>query len=223
MEQKRGAGKQAKLMCQYGAAGEQFQKTAKAGLYGPPIDMSREDADRFVNLYRQMHPQVCAKHYGLWAQCERVIARLAGGPPLDWNIFHVRDGKIYLPTGHPLNYDTLEFHVPDETEQVRDFERSGFWRMRTRQGWKKMWGSKVVQNLCEAVSAVIVRQVMNRITGMGSRVLNWPYDELLALIPKDGNEQRHLDICKAEMRRTPDWLPGLPLDCEGELSERYSK
>ena len=86
-----------------------------------------------------------------------------------------------------------------------------------------MWGSKLVQNLCEAVSAVIVRQVMNRITGMGYRVLNWPYDELLALIPKDGNEQRHLDICKAEMRRTPDWLPGLPLDCEGELSERYSK
>jgi hypothetical protein len=223
MEQKRGAGKQAKLMCQYGAAGLQFQKTAKAGLYGPPIKMSIEDADRFVQLYRNMHPQMCAKNYGLWAQCERIIARLAGGPPLDWNIFHVRDGKIFLPTGHPLNYMSLEFYVPTEDEQVRDFERSGYWRMRTRQGWKKMWGSKLVQNLCEAVSRVIVSQAMNRITGMGYRVLNWPYDELLLLIPKDGKEEQHMERCAIEMKRTPDWLPGIPLDAEWSLGERYSK
>lgn len=64
---------------------------------------------------------------------------------------------------------------------------------------------------------------MNRITAMGYRVLNHPYDELLTLIPKDGYEQQHVERCVAEMKKTPAWLPGLPLDAEYSLSERYSK
>ena len=70
---------------------------------------------------------------------------------------------------------------------------------------------------------MIVSQAMNRITGMGYRVLNWPYDELLLLIPDDGHAEEHLERCRAEMIRTPTWLPGLPLDAEGSLGERYSK
>ena len=47
------------------------------------------------------------------------------------------------------------------------------------------------------------------LTAMGYRVLNHPYDELLTLIPKDGREQEHVERCVAEMKKTPDWLPGL--------------
>jgi len=223
MEQKRGAGKQAKLMCQYGASGKQFRKTAKAGLYGPPIDMSQEDADRFVALYRSTHPAVCARNTGYWAQAERMIARLAGGPPVEWGPLTVKDHKIFLPNGTRLVYDTLEFYVPDDLENCRDFERQGYWRVRTKREWKKMWGSKLVQNICEAVSRVIVTQAMIRIKRMGIRTLNYPYDELLLLIPKDGNEEQTLEACKAEMTRDVSWLPGLPLDCEGRLGERYLK
>ena len=58
---------------------------------------------------------------------------------------------------------------------------------------------------------------------MGYRVLNWPYDELLVLIPKDGREQEHVERCAAEMKIAPAWLPNLPLDAEYSLGERYSK
>lgn len=226
MEQKRGAGKQGRLMCGYGAAGKQFQAAAKAGLYGPPISMEREDADRFVATYRVDTPSVCARNTGYWVQAERMLARLAGGPPLQWGPLEIRDHKIYLPNGARMNYDTIEFYRPvedDEIAKLKDFEREGYWRVRTRSGWKKMWGSKLVQNICEAVSRVIVTQAMNRITGMGYRVLNHPYDELLTLIPKDGREDWHAERCVAEMKREVDWLPGLPLDAEFSLSERYSK
>jgi hypothetical protein len=120
-------------------------------------------------------------------------------------------------------YDTLEWHIPDADEECRDFERDGFWRLKTRQGWKKMWGAKLTQNICEAVSRVIVSQAMLRIKRMGFRTLNWPYDELCLLIPDDNRAQENLQLCMNEMKRTPDWLPGLPLDCEGSLGERYSK
>lgn len=223
LEAMRGMGKQARLMCGYGASGKAFKRTAKNGLYGPSVDMSIEEANNIVKLYRTENPSICAKGTGYWAQCGRVIARLAGGAPMDWGPLHVRDHRIYLPGGQPLIYDTMEFHRPEPGEEVRDFEEDGYWRVRSRQGWKKMWDSRLFQNICEAVSRVIISQAMIRITRMGYRVLNWPYDELLLLIPKDGKEQWHLDRCKAEMVREVPWLPGLPLDCEGSFGERYSK
>jgi hypothetical protein len=224
MEQKRGAGKQAKLMCQYGAAGKQFQTTARAGLYGPPIDMTTEDANRFVKLYRDSSPAMCLKNTGYWAQCERMLARLAGGPPIEFGPMTVKDHKIYLPSGQYMVYDSLEYHRPDSDEEVRDFERDGYWRVKVKQGWKKMWGAKLTQNICEFVSRVIVTQAMIRIKRQyGIRTLNHPYDELLLLIPDNSKAEETLQLCMAEMKLTPSWLPGIPLDCEGSLGKRYSK
>lgn len=223
MEAKRGMGKQGRLMCGYGASGKQFKATAKNGLYGPSVEISLEDSNDFVALYRSDNPSICARNTGYWAQAERMIARLAGGPPVDWGPLHVRDGRIYLPNKTCMVYDSLEFHRPDADEEVRDFEANGYWRMRTKRGYKKMWGSKLVQNICEGVARVIVSQAAVRITRMGYRILNWPYDELLCLIPKDGKEEWHVQRCKAEMTREVPWLPGLPVDCEAHLGERYMK
>jgi hypothetical protein len=209
--------------CGYGAGAKQFKKTAKNGLYGPPVDMSIEDATEFVRLYREDTPSVCAPRTGYWAQANKMIARLAGGEPLQWGPLLVKDHRLYLPNGCCVVYDTLEYHVPEEGEPCREHERGGYWRVRTRQGWKAMWGSKLVQNICEAVSRVIVTQAMVRIRQMGIRTLSYPYDELLLLIPKGPDAERTLAACKREMTREVAWLPGLPLDCEGELGDCYEK
>jgi hypothetical protein len=222
LEMRRGAGKQAILMCQYGAAAPKYQRTAQIGLYGPPIDMSLEEAERHVALYRETYSAICAKNTGYWAQASRVIARLAGGAPMQWGPLEIRDKRIYLPNGCPLVYDTLEWHKWDGVEPCRDFERDGWWRVRTKRSWKKMWNSKLVQHICEAVSRVIVTQAMNRIIGIGYRVLNHPYDELLCLVPKE-NAEKHAERCRLELCRDVPWLPGLPLDAEVTLGERYSK
>jgi hypothetical protein len=224
MEQKRGAGKQGRLMCIYGAAAEQYQKTAKAGLYGPPVDMDYGEAVRHVKIARDMMPAVTARNTGYWAQCERIIARLAGGPPMEWGPFLVKDHKLILPSGQSMLYNTLEFHRPDADEDCRDFERDGYWRMRVKRGWKKMWGSKLTQNICEMVSRVIVSQAMIRIKRQyGIRSLNWPYDELLLLIPDNSKAEETLELCRLEMCKAPSWLPGIPLDAEASLGKRYSK
>ena len=225
MTAKRGLGKQGRLMLGYGGAGQKFKETAKNGTYGPSVDISLDDAKKFVALYRSDTPSVCAPNTGYWAQCNRMLARLAGGDPIQWGPLHVKDHRIYLPNGAPVIYDTLEFHIPDDEEKqhLRSFEWKGFWRLKTRQGWKTMWGSKLTQNICEAVSRVIVSQAMIRLKHMGYRTLNWPYDELLLLIPDDGDPERHKEICLREMRREVSWLPGLPLDAELNIAERYSK
>lgn len=224
MEARRGSGKQGRLMCGYGSAGRQFKITAKNGLYGPSVDMTIEEANRFVATYRSDTPSVCAPNTGYWAQAGRMLSRLAGGEPAQWGPLLVKDHRIHLPNGCPLIYDTLEYHVPEPGEEVRnEFDRNGYWRVKTRHGWKAMWGSKLTQNICEAVSRVIITQAAIRIVRLGYRILNIPHDELLVLVPRDGREETHLQVLLTEMRRTPDWLPGLPLDAEGSLSERYSK
>jgi DNA polymerase bacteriophage-type len=224
MEAARGLGKQGELMLIYGAAAKQFKATAKNGLYGPPADISIEDADAFVRLWREDNAHITHRVTGYWQTCEEMLKVLAGGATWQVGPLLCTMHKIYLPNGAMMNYDSLEWHRPDDTEECRDFERQGYWRMKTRQGWKKMWGSKLTQNICEAVSRVIVSQAMLRIKHQyGFRTLNWPYDELLLLLPRDGHEDKNLELCMAEMRREPTWLPGLPLDCEGQVSERYSK
>ena len=220
MEAKRGMGKQGELMCGYGAAAAQFRRSAKAGLYGPPVELSEADAGRFVDVYRDTHPAVV----DYWKQCNRIIARLAGGPPMDWGPFLVKDHRLILPSGQDMNYESLEFHRPESDEDCKDFERQGYWRMRVKRGWKKMWGSKLTQNICEMVSRVIVSQAMIRIKRQyGIRSLNWPYDELLLLIPDNSKAEETLELCRREMCQTPSWLPGLPLDAESSLGKRYSK
>jgi hypothetical protein len=220
MEAKRGMGKQGELMCGYGAGSAQFARTAKVGLYGPPVILSEETADRFVKIYRETHPKVV----DYWKTCNRIIARLAGGPPMEWGPFLVKDHKLILPSGQAMIYDTLEFHRPGADEECRDFERDGYWRMRVKRGWKKMWGSKLTQNICEMVSRVIVSQAMIRIKRQyGIRSLNWPYDELLLLIPDDSKAEETLELCRLEMCQAPSWLPSIPLDAEASLGKRYSK
>lgn len=224
MEAKRGMGKQGRLMCGYGAAGKQFRATAKNGQYGPPVDIPIDDAIKFVSMYRTTTPSVCAPRVGYWSICNfKMLPALANGSTLEVGPLTIKDHRIYLPNGAMMIYDTLEWHIPDADEECRDFERAGFWRLKTRQGWKKMWGAKLTQNICEAVSRVIVSQAMLRIKRAGFRTLNWPYDELCLLIPDDGHAEENLQLCMNEMKRTPDWLPGIPLDCEGSLGERYSK
>jgi hypothetical protein len=225
MEAKRGMGKQGRLMCGYGAAGPKFKITAKNGLYGPSVDIPLDDANKFVQMYRTSTPSVCGKNTGYWNVCNyKMLPALANGSKLEIGPLTIKDHRMYLPNGAMMIYDTLEWHIPDaDEENVRDFERNGFWRLKTRQGWKKMWGAKLTQNICEAVSRVIVSQAMIRIKHMGFRTLNWPYDELCLLIPDDGHAEENLEACRQEMIREPTWLPGIPLDAEASLGVRYSK
>lgn len=224
MEAKRGMGKQGRLMCGYGAAGKQFRATAKNGQYGPPVDIPIDDAIKFVSMYRTTTRSVCAPQTGYWSICNfKMLPALANGHATEFGPLTIKDHRMFLPNGAMMIYDTLEWHIPDADEECRDFERDGYWRLKTRAGWKKMWGAKLTQNICEAVSRVIVSQALIRIKRMGFRTLNWPYDELCLLMPDDSKAEENLQACIAEMKRTPDWLPGIPLDCEGSLGERYSK
>ena len=206
---KRGAGKQGELMCGYGCGGPKFARVAAMGLYGPPIIIDEVEGARRVDIYRSTHPAVM----DYWRQGEWMLSRLANGNTAQWGPMTIRDHKMFTPNGLPLNYDTLEWHVDEETGE------RGF-RLRTRQGWTRIWGSKLVQHVCEALARCIVGDAMTTI-GRYLRVVGMSHDEIWVLIRK--GDQAAFDWCLSVMRQSPAWAPDLPLDAEGSYGDRYAK
>lgn len=223
----RGAGKQAKLMCQYGCGGEKFARVARMGLYGPPIEISDDEGKRRVGIYREMHPAVTA----YWRQADAILADLADGSTTQWGPMRIENHRMYTPSGVPLIYDTLEWY-----EETIDDGKGGIhdrgYRLKTRQGWTRMWGSKLVQHVCEALAREIVGTAMVKIGRAGLRVVGMSHDEVWVLIQKKFNTngqwdeaatQRAFDWCLDMMRESPPWAPDLPLDAEGSYGDRYAK
>jgi DNA polymerase bacteriophage-type len=196
----RQVGKVLELQAGYGSGGPKIAATlrTKAGIILTP-----EEGIKARDAYRDTHPAVVQ----LWKAGGRMLSRLAGGPPFNWGPTVVRDGQIYLPNECPLNYQSLEFYRDEETGEE-------YWRLKTRRGWTKMYGAKLVENLIQALARVVISQAMIRIVGLGYRIVGTEHDSLWILIPKDGKEKWHIDRCLVEMSRTPEWLPGIPLAAE---------
>lgn len=205
----RQAGKVVELQAGYGSGGPKIRQTlrVKAGIH-----INDEEAMRYRDAYRETHPRVVE----LWGAAGRMISRLAGGDPTDWGPVHIRDGKMFLPNGTWIDYTTLEYYRDDEYDD-------SYWRLKTRKGWVKIYGAKLVENLIQALARVVISQAMVRIRRNGYRIINTKHDSMWILIPRDGREQEHIRYIESEMRVEPAWLPGIPLDAEGHLGERFSK
>ena len=124
--------------------------------------------------------------------------------------------RLVAPNGMHLNYDSLEWHVNEDGDK--------YWRIRTRRGYAKLYGAKVVENCIQFISRVHTMQVALRVereTGL------WPWmrnhDELAYLVPDNQYAQPTMQWVTDQMRKPPEWLPQIPLDAEYTLSERYEK
>lgn len=211
-EKERGTGKQLELSCGYGCGGPTIVKTAKKGTYGPPVYLSDEEGVRARDTYRLSHAAVV----GLWAVAGDVLKKLHSGLQFDWGPLTIKDKRIWLPNGAPLIYETLEWYTDPETGDQ-------FWRMRTRKwSWAKMYGAKLVENVIQALARLHVSQAWLRCKGVGLDMVSMEHDKLIALV-REHEAQAAFDFMKTEMSRPPEWLPNVPLDSEGYISQTFAK
>jgi DNA polymerase len=199
----RGTGKQGELSCGYGCGWKKFQKVAALGTYGPSVTLTDMDAMRAVALYRQTHQNVVQ----YWKECELMLQRLADPryEGVAWGPMWVADQAIKLPNGVKLRYDALE-------------QRDGEWQLKTREGWQKMYGAKLAQNICEGLARTIFSDALLRLPVL--KLVMMSHDEAVFLLHDDADD---IEFILDEFKRPPSWAPDLPLDAEGHLSEVYSK
>jgi DNA polymerase len=218
METKRGTGKQLELSCGYGAGGPTIQATAKKGTYGPPVFLTGEEALRARDMYRASHPWVVS----LWKDADVALAKIYSHHDFPWrDILNVKQKRIVLPNGTPLIYDTLEW--------CNDVDERGYsfgWRIRIRKEgqikWVKLYGAKVVENIIQALSRVHVAQAWLRCQKAGIRMVSMEHDKLIAVC-READAPAVNAYMHAEMCRSPDWLPGIPLDSDGYISRTLKK
>ena len=202
-KRERQVGKGIELGCGFGMGAPKLKGTlAKQG-----VALDDAEAKQGVDTYRATHPAVVA----LWREGDKVLRALADKEDFTWRIFAGRDGRLYHPNGTWLDYATLEWHA-DETTGDR------FWRLRTRDGWKKMYGAKLVENAIQWLSRIVTSEAMVKFQAMGLPVVGMSHDDVWLLTP--ARDPRKDEIA-AVMATTPSWAPGLPLGADCKLGATY--
>jgi hypothetical protein len=211
------------LACGYGVGAKKlFAQMRAKKVPGAAIEL----AVQAVNAYRASHQQVV----NLWNHGNELITWLGGGKgkidapfglPLD-----IRDGKIILPNGFPMHYE-LEWDDGAEPDwgSERDSERVIWskpgWKRKTRNGWTRIYGAALVENIFQALGAVAIGQSVLRIKeriGLLPTLLE--HDAGAWIVPEKMIDQV-MPILIEEVGRAPSWLPQAPMDAEGTYGERY--
>lgn len=212
-------GKIVELQAGYGSGGNKIRSTVRVKS-GGKILLSPAEGVQARDAYRSTHTAVTA----YWKYAEHVLGLMASNNlDMRWGPFKVvcdiaaGTKRIVLPNGIQLIYDTLNYYSDPETGDR-------FWRLKTRKGWVRIYGSKLIENMIQALARVVVSQALLRLKKLGYRCKNTKHDSLWLLIPKDGQIERHKAVILQEMSRDLPWLPGCPLAAEfkGEPAERIT-
>ncbi len=201
--ERRNTGKVLILQSGYGASEVSIQAAAKKNGVTLTIERSLEAKD----LYRFRNKEIVR----YWRDASNMLNLIFSGFTRTWGPMEVKNKRVYLPNGAPLIYDTLDWDAGENQ-----------FKYKTRRGWTRIWGSKLVAETTQALARVVASQAMLRMQAVGIRIVWGTHDDIVAVAP-DNQAQAVYDFMLAEMKKPPKWLLELPLNAEGFIDERYSK
>lgn len=195
--------------CGYGMGAAKFQAELKSST--PSTEISIEEARRIIDIYRKTSPEITR----LWTQAQKMLISLSQGNGASIGRAGVlevvpKETGIKLPNGLLLRYDDL---------QARQGEKGYEFTYKTRKGRIKIYGGKVVENVCQAIARCIIGEQMVRIAKRYKVVLT-VHDAVACVVPdaKVWEAQVYVEEC---MRWVPEWSTGLPLNCESGFGKSY--
>ena len=109
-----------------------------------------------------------------------------------------------------MRYDDLRF---TETDKGVEFD------YKTRRGRTRIYGGKVIENVCQGIARCIIGEQMLKIAKK-YRVVLTVHDAITCVVRESDKEeaQAYIEEC---MRWVPDWATGLPVNCESGVGESY--
>ena len=127
-------------------------------------------------------------------------------------LIRVEPGKgLTLPNGLHIQYPNLRAIVGEDSKRELVYTSKGL--------PVRIYGGKVVENVCQAVARQVVAEQMLRINRRYRPVLT-VHDSVAVLAPKAEapEAQAYVEEC---MSWNPAWATGLPLACESGIGESY--
>jgi len=202
-------GKTTILGAGYGMGAVKFQTQ----LAGMGVDMGLNEARRIIQIYRKKNGAISQ----LWTDANNMVHYMARGDTLQFGKEGVLvvDGvakSITLPSGLPMFYSDVSAY---------DTENGTEYMYKTRKGLNKIYGGKVVENVCQAVARCIIGHQMILIAKRYKVVLT-VHDSIVVAVPDaDVAEARvYVEHC---MSQKPDWAEGLPITCESGTGKSYGE
>ena len=208
-KEERFVGKTTILGAGYGMGAPKFKAQLKT--FG--AEVTDEEARHIIQVYRQTYPNIVR----LWRDAQSALEALTKDSTTSLG----RDGvltlapeerSIRLPSGLLLRYDGLI--------TVRD-EKGMQYQYKTRYGWNKIYGGKVIENVCQAIARCIIGEQMIRIAKRYSVVLT--VHDAVACIAKEEEAKEAQAYVEECMRWIPAWAEGLPVNCESGFGKNYGE
>ena len=209
-KEERFVGKTTILGAGYGMGATKFQVQLKT--FG--VDVSEAECQRIISVYRSTYSKIPA----LWKEAGRCLDAITGG-------FHATLGRegvlefsaamkgFKLPSGLWQRYEGLK-----EVTDAQGYKQHVY---KTRKGDVKLYGGKLIENICQAIARCVIAEQMLKIGNKYPAVLT-VHDAVAALVPeaeaKEGQE--YIEQC---MRWRPTWAESLPLNCESGVGKSYGE
>jgi DNA polymerase len=182
------------------------------------VQIEENEAVRIITVYRQTYPKITA----LWRQAGKALDAIAEDASCDLGKEGVLfiDGKkgVKLPNGLYMKYPNLKAQSNEENgqkEYVYDTKR-GKAIIPT-----KIYGGKMVENLCQALARIVIGEQMLRIAKR-YKVVMTVHDAITCVVPENEAKtaQEYVEMC---MRMRPKWGMDLPLNCESGYGRSYGE
>jgi DNA polymerase I-like protein with 3'-5' exonuclease and polymerase domains len=190
------------------------------------VTLSEEESKDIVNAYRDGVPGISQ----FWQTCNDLLPAMSTNAALNVvrNKCLFRRGFIYLPSGRMLRYDNLR------SEEIAELDENGDVSGK-RRAWvygphgvvRFIYGSKVVENLVQALARDIVADMAIQVDGLldrtsGESIVMLVHDEIVAVV-QEGRVDYLSEEIKRIMHTTPSYTPGLPVACSLHVANNYAE
>ena len=206
-KEERFVGKTTILGAGYGMGALKFQMQLKT--FGVDVDI--DEARRIIDIYRRTNDCITR----LWRQAQQALISLSRGEESPLGREGVlqlvpAESAIRLPSGLLMRYDDLKF---TETDKGVEFH------YKTRKGRTRIYGGKVIENVCQAVARCIIGEQMLKIYKRYKVVLT--VHDAIAIVCRDVELEEAKLYVEQSMRWVPEWAEGLPVNCESGSGKSY--
>ena len=203
-------GKTTILGAGYGMGANKFQAQLKT--FG--VETSLDECKRIIDVYRRTYP--CIPE--LWKAASKAIEAINRNATTTLGrdgLLKVEGEKgIRLPNGLYMKYPNLrEMRTNEKLEYVYD----------TKKGKaiipNRIYGGKVVENVCQALARIIIGDQM-LVIAKKYKVAMTVHDAIACVVPENevDSAKEFVELC---MRIRSDWCTELPLNCEAGSGVSY--
>jgi DNA polymerase len=181
------------------------------------VEIEEAEANRIIAVYRETYDWIPL----LWQQAGKALDAIIQDrtAPLGRKGVLVVEGRkgIRLPNGLYMKYPNLRKQQNEQGKEEYVYD--------TRKGKavipNRIYGGKVIENVCQAVARIIIGEQMLAVAKK-YKVVMTVHDAIACIVPEAQADtaREYVEMC---MKMRPKWALDLPLNCESGVGYSYGE